>query len=510
MSNRFGFTSGNDDDDPDKDRDNNQNNGSGDGASGNGNEGNTPFGGMPGFFSWSSDGGFQQGNLNDLFQQFSSMFGGENAQSGATPGFGMFGGQTPPPEAGADEDSPTLDRSIVSKAGIEEIGSERRPSDAETKAVTEAARLSDLWLDGVTDIPAAGGPVEAWNAAAWLDATIDTWIRLTAPVVENKDAASEAGLPEEAKQIIGPIKHMMNHFGHMQAATQLGGDLGELATQVLTGCDFGMPVAPRGTIAVLASHVSAAVKSLDIPEEEALMYITAREAARQRLFMHASWLPESIVGAVEEFALGLEIDNSEMEETIRDLQSGGIDPQQLLEHITNSDIEPRLFTRNEKSAELLETQIALVEGWVELVVHEALADRIPSALKMEEAWSRRFASGGSADTVLEEIVGITIKTPKVAAAYDLWRRVGEAVGQERRDSLWNHQDFLPRAEHLDNSAAFIDELLTDDFDPIAEITKLEESGNFGKGHEAHDGDEGSDGGDGNDSAGGSTNGDTDI
>ena len=95
---------------------------------------------------------------------------------------------------------------------------------------------------------------------------------------------------------------------------------------------------------------------------------------------------------------------------------------------------------------------------------------------------------------------MTIKTPKVAAAVDLWRRVGDAVGQERRDSLWNHQDFLPRAEHLDNSAAFIDELLTDDFDPIAEITKLEESGNFGKGHDDHDADDGGDGsGSGDDS-----------
>lgn len=490
MSNRFGFTSGNDDDnDPDKDRHNNQNDRSGDGASGNGNEGNNPFGGMPGFFSWSSDGGFQQGDLNDLFQQFSSMFnpGGE-APSGGAPGFGMFGGPGGP-ESDADDDSPIIDRSIVTKTGIEEIGSERRPSEAEKKAVAEAVRLSDLWLDGVTDLPAAGGPVEAWNAAAWLEATTDTWIRLTSPVIENKDSAGDANLPEEAKQIIGPIKNMMNRFGHMQAATQLGGDLGELATQVLTGCDFGLPVAPRGTIAVLPSHVSAAVKSLDIPEEEALMYITAREAARQRLFTHAAWLQESIIGAVEEYALGLEIDTSEMEETIREMQSGGMDPQQLLEQLNNSDLEPRMFTRNEKSAELLETQLALVEGWVELVVHEALASRIPSAIKMEEAWSRRFASGGSADTALEEIVGVSIQTPKVAAAYDLWRRVGEAVGQERRDSLWNHQDFLPRAEHLNNSAAFIDELLTDDFDPIAEITKLEESGNFGKGHEDHEGGE---------------------
>ena len=50
------------------------------------------------------------------------------------------------------------------------------------------------------------------------------------------------------------------------------------------------------------------------------------------------------------------------------------------------------------------------------------------------------------------------------------------MGTEKRDSVWDHPDFLPTAEHLDNPAAFIDSLLddapSDDFD--AEFAKLEE------------------------------------
>lgn len=498
MSNRFGFTSG--DDDQDDNRDNNgdsrDDNNSGDGSSDN--QGSNPFGGMPGFMSWSSDGGFQSGNLGDFLQQFGAMFNPAGGGDNPPTGFGMF--NQPSDSGDATGDDKRIDPSMVIKVGVEEIGSERRPSDAEQTAVREAARLSDLWLDGVTDIPAAGGPVQAWNASTWLKNTAETWVRFLNPIVENRDNLHSTGVPEEAKQLLTPIMGAMSHFQMLQISNQLGGDLGELATQVLTGSDFGMPVAPVGTIAVLPSNVNAAVRSLDIPQEEALLYITAREAARQRLFKHASWLQDSIIGAVEEYALGLEMDTSEMDEAIRDMQAGEFDPQQLLEQISNSNFEPRIYSRNEKSAELLETQLALVEGWVELVTHDALINRIPSAAKMEEAWDRRFASGGSADTVLDEVIGVTIKTPKVAAAVDLWRRVGDAVGQERRDSLWNHQDFLPRAEHLDNSAAFIDELLTDDFDPIAEITKLEESGNFGKGHDDHDAGDGGDGsGSGDDS-----------
>ena len=47
------------------------------------------------------------------------------------------------------------------------------------------------------------------------------------------------------------------------------------------------------------------------------------------------------------------------------------------------------------------------------------------------------------------------------------------MGIERRDKVWDHPDFLPVAEDLDEPAAFIDSVLggseNDDFDPIAEL-----------------------------------------
>ena len=121
--------------------------------------------------------------------------------------------------------------------------------------------------------------------------------------------------------------------------------------------------------------------------------------------------------------------------------------------------------------------LALVEGWVELVVTEAIGDRIPSTAAMNEAWRRRRATGGSAEQAFSKVVGIEFAAPKVAEAMELWRRVEVAVGVKRRDAVWDHPDFLPVASDLENSAEFIDGLLdeggAEDFDPIAEIDALE-------------------------------------
>ena len=106
-----------------------------------------------------------------------------------------------------------------------------------------------------------------------------------------------------------------------------------------------------------------------------------------------------------------------------------------------------------------------------------MGERMPSTAIMNEAWQRRRTSGGSADNVLKQVVGIDINAPRVDAAKELWRRVGVAVGTTRRDAVWNHPDFLPVASDIDSSAEFIDGLLSegevDGFDPIAEIDALE-------------------------------------
>ena len=124
----------------------------------------------------------------------------------------------------------------------------------------------------------------------------------------------------------------------------------------------------------------------------------------------------------------------------------------------------------------LETLLALVEGWVDVVVAEALGERIPSTPQLAEAWARRRATGGSAEQAFSTIVGIELGAPRTRDAAELWRRIGNAVGTQRRDAVWDHPDFLPTAEHLDNPAAFIDTLLDDapDTDLDDEFAKLEQ------------------------------------
>lgn len=371
--------------------------------------------------------------------------------------------------------------SLAERISRQQIGTVTPISDADRQAVTDTVHLVELWLDDTTSLPASGNKVAAWNAEDWLSNTLPMWKRMVTPVATQMNKANMASMPQEAQEMIEHLSGMLNQMASMSFGMQLGNALGDLATQALSGSDFGIQVAPAHTTAVLPQAISRISEKTEISKQDILVYISAREAARQRLFKHVPWLVERLVSSVEEYALGLELDTSAIEEAMRSLNIESQDPaeiQSAMAELQNLDLKPTIRSRNAAATSRLETLLALVEGWVEYVVTEAMGERVPSTARLNEVWRRRRNSGGSAEQAFSTMVGIEFAAPKVNEAAELWRRVTVAVGSQRRDQVWDHPDFLPLAEHLDNSADFIDSLLDDadssTFDPIAEITALEE------------------------------------
>lgn len=400
------------------------------------------------------------GGLGDMLNQFGQMLSGMGSSMNS------------------NDDSP-VNYDMAKRIAGQQIKSATKISTQDTTAVEEAARLAELWLDDSTDLPTAENRVVAWNAEDWLQQTIPMWQRFVNPVAKHMNEAQLESMPEEARKMMGPMSNMMSQLSGMNFGMQLGHALGDLAKQALTGSDFGLPVAPAGTTAILPHNIQSIARDLNVKGQEVLVYIAAREVARQRLFKHVPWLSERLVSSVEEYAVGLVIDTSHIEEAARDLNLESGDPQAIqdaMQNLQGMDLSPRITSRNTAAVARLETLLALIEGWVEFVVSEALQDRIPSTQAMAEAWRRRRASGGSAEQAFEKVVGIELGAPRVTEAAELWRRSTVAVGVERRDQVWEHPDFLPQPEHLDNPAAFIDGLLDESGDEEfeAEFAKLEE------------------------------------
>ena len=315
-------------------------------------------------------------------------------------------------------------------------------------------RLAELWLEDVDDAARpASRTVTVWSPAQWIDATMPTWQRLCDPVAQRVASAWVDGLPAEAREMAGPMLGMISQVGGMAFGSQLGSGLGQLAAEVLGSTDVGLPLGPEGTAVLMPAAVTRFTDGLDRPAGEVLVFLAAREAAHHRLFGHVPWLRQRLLATVEEFARGITIDTSRIEEMARDLDPAN--PAALEQAMSSGLFEPQTTDEQRAALRRLEALLALVEGWVDVVVAEAVGDRLPGASALRETLRRRRASGGPAEQTFATLVGLELRPRQLRAAADLWRRLGEERGAEGRDAVWAHPDLVPTADDLDDPTSFL-------------------------------------------------------
>ncbi|MFJ8625451.1 zinc-dependent metalloprotease [Kitasatospora sp. NPDC093550] len=330
---------------------------------------------------------------------------------------------------------------------------DRSVSDAECSAVAEAVRLADLWLDGSTEFPSGAGTAVAWSRAEWIEATLPVWKDLVDPVAERVGNAMGGILPEEMQAMAGPLMGMMRSMGGAMFGTQIGQALGALAGEVVGSADVGLPLAPAGKAALLPQNVAEFGEGLSVPADEVRLYLALREAAHQRLFAHVPWLRAHLLGAVEAYARGIKVDTSRMEELVGQLDP--TNPEALQDALAGGLLQPEDTPEQKAALARLETALALVEGWVDAVVHAAAEPHLPQAGALRETVRRRRAAGGPAEQTFATLVGLELRPRRLRDASRLWALLADARGVEGRDALWEHPDMLPTAADLDDPDAFV-------------------------------------------------------
>ncbi|WP_436494168.1 zinc-dependent metalloprotease [Actinokineospora sp. HUAS TT18] len=323
-------------------------------------------------------------------------------------------------------------------------------------AVEDAVHLAEMWLDPATTFPAGATVTRAWTTREWVEHTLPTWQRLCDPVARRMSGAWVDALPDEARQQAGPLLAMVGQMGGMAFGSQLGNALAQLASEVLTSTDIGLPLGPAHTAALVPANVEEFTKGLERPASEVMVFLAAREAAHQRLFAHVPWLRQGLLGAVEEFANGIKVDTAALQELASQVDPAN--PESIEKAMQSGMLEPQATPEQKSALNRLETLLALVEGWVDVVVGDAVAERLPGADALRETLRRRRASGGPAEQTFATLVGLELRPRKLRAAAALWRLVTDQHGMDVRDGLWGHPDLMPTADDLDDPMEFADRL----------------------------------------------------
>ncbi len=349
---------------------------------------------------------------------------------------------------------------------------------AERSQLEQAFHVASLWLAEATSITELSVEPRLISRTEWVTQTMPIWTQFAEPVAMSIADALTGVLreqaPEELEGMLVNASQLMRNVGGTLFAMQLGQVVGQLATEVVSGGDIGIPLLAAGDsdaqAVMIPQNVAAFATGLDIPVDQVQLYLAVRELAHARLFRHAKWLRLQLITSITEFANGIRIDTDRLEELATDLDPSN--PEELRDALTSGALIPPKSDEQLAALARLETTLALVEGWVDVVTAEATA-RLPKSGAIAETVRRRRASGGPAESAFATLVGLELRPRRLREAAAMWQQISDAVGADKRDALWSHPDLVPTGEDVTDPSALIARLVAgapepDDIDQAIE------------------------------------------
>ena len=357
-------------------------------------------------------------------------------------------------------------RKTVSAAGDASVG------DAARREVEEAAHVAGLWLDDVTQLTAPGVAARAWSRAEWVDQTMPVWRTLVEPVASGVSAAIVAamrgqmgnldpsqlppGVPAgmDLGAMMGQMEPMLARMSASMFGAQVGQAVGALGGDTLSGTEVGLPLVQGNAVALVPANIAAFAEGLEVDLAEVRLYLAVREAARVRLFADVPWLGPQLVAAVQAYARDISIDTDRIESALQSVDP--TDPAAMQSALSDSLFTPEPSAAQQAALSRLETYLALVEGWVDVVADRATAPHLPHGAALGEAVRRRRASGGPAERVFSQLVGLELRPRRLRDAANLWAALESSGGVAARDGAWAHPDVAPTAADLDDPLGYVE------------------------------------------------------
>ena len=420
-----------------------------------------------------------QPDFEAMMRQFSEMGLDPNALLGAK----TFFESAQSVAAGGTQNLITIEslrdiaRKIIAAKGEQPIGT------SDHKKVLEALEIASTWLDAEILFPASSLNLQpAWSKRDWLDSSLLSWQQLIEPLalgmadaLANVISGAQAGLPvelaglenqtpEQQKAMKEMLARVLRGFMGTLIATQLGQSIGAIANTITGSNDAAIPLSAGAHL--IPQNIADWAEGLGLPETEVEIYLALREVSAARLFANTPWLFDYIRDAITTYGKGISIDveaiQRQAEEAMAREDFDINNPQSMSIAIDQGLFTPQQTPAQEVALTKLEMAIALIEGWIDHVVTQVAADRIPSFNALIENSRRRKATNSPMQQLFATLLGLEVSPRKMRESSAFWSDVKKLRGADGRDKCWEDPAFLPMPNDLKDPAAFLNSVTVPD------------------------------------------------
>ena len=368
-------------------------------------------------------------------------------------------------------------RKVIASTGENPIGT------SDQKRVLDALAIANTWLDSEILFPSAVANLQpAWSKRDWLDSSLLTWQQMIEPLavgmadaLANVMNGAQEGLPvelaglenqsaEQQKAMKEMLARLLRSFMGSLIANQLGQSIGAIANNITGANDAAIPLSSGAHL--IPQNIAQWSQGLGLPEAEVDIYLALREVSAARLFASTPWLASYIRDAITTYGKGISIDveaiQRQAEEAMGREDFDINNPQSLTIAIDKGLFTPQQTPAQEFALTKLEMALALIEGWIDHVISQVGAERIPSFNALIENSRRRRAVNSPMQQLFATLLGLEVSPRKMREAAVFWSEVKTLRGSDGRDRCWEDPAFLPMPNDLKDVSAFLNSVTVPD------------------------------------------------
>jgi len=423
-----------------------------------------------------------QPDFDALLKKFSEMGIDSGALAGAKSFFESM-------QSGAS----TTDQSLIKVANLREIArkiitakGDLPIGNLDQEKLNQSLLLANTWLDTEILFPASVMPSQsAWSKRDWLDESVTGWQQLIEPLalgmadalgnvitnastslpIEFMGSSEQSPAQQEAMKLM--LARILRGFMGTLIATQLGQGIGMLANSITGANDVAIPLLKSDSGShLIPQNINEWSEGLGIDQEQVAIYLSLREAAASRLFANSPWLQNYIKDLITAYGKGISIDVESITRQAEEaMASGEIDmnnPQAINLALNAGLFTPQQTPAQELALTRLEMTLALIEGWIDHVISQVAADRMPAFNALIENSRRRRATNAPMQQLFANLLGLEVSPRKMREASAFWSEVKNLRGADGRDKCWEDAAFLPMPDDLSDVKAFLDSVTVPD------------------------------------------------
>ena len=423
-----------------------------------------------------------QPDFDALLKKFSEMGIDSGALAGAKSFFESMqsGASTTDPSLIKVANLREIARKIITAKGDLPIG------NLDQEKLNQSLLLANTWLDTEILFPAAVMPSQsAWSKRDWLDESVTGWQQLIEPLalgmadalgnvitnantslpIEFMGSSEQSPAQQEAMKLM--LARILRGFMGTLIATQLGQGIGMLANSITGANDVAIPLLKSDSGShLIPQNINEWSEGLGIDQEQVAIYLSLREAAASRLFANSPWLQNYIKDLITAYGKGISIDVESITRQAEEaMASGEIDmnnPQAINLALNAGLFTPQQTPAQELALTRLEMTLALIEGWIDHVISQVAADRMPAFNALIENSRRRRATNAPMQQLFANLLGLEVSPRKMREASAFWSEVKNLRGADGRDKCWEDAAFLPMPDDLSDVKAFLDSVTVPD------------------------------------------------